>query len=290
MGFLKKITSNPLRSIAAVGTLGGSELALAAGKKLGLSLGGKEGEYITPEQQQAGLYRSFANDYDNQMGLAEKGVQESALTKGIFGTGGLQSQLGDEGRQLADSGFQLQKGDREAYGQASGDISRLFGQQEQQATQNLARRGLASASSGAAGATFSGLQGNKNEMLADAQMQIAQKRMQDTQKRLMDNRQLQSKLAGQGADMAQSRYQDKGNALRQSVNVEQGMNDDKRQAAADQAASRKPGLFESIGQGLQTGVTSLASAAPGAAVGGMFGGGAGASGVAAAPKRNRFGG
>jgi hypothetical protein len=265
------------RIALGVGTMGGSEVARAAGKKLGLGMEDEQGAFATPEQQQQANYREFANRFDTEMNAADKGVQESALTRGVYGEGGLQSQLGDEGRQLADSGFQLQKGDREAYGQASGDISRLFGQQEQQATQNLARRGLASASSGAAGATFSGLQGNKNEMLASAQMDIAQKRMEDTQKRLVQNRQMQQQLATQGAALSQSRFQDKGDGLLNSVKVESQGNADKRQSLADQQAAVKPGLFSTIGQGLQGGLGTLASQAPGMLVtggmptGGLFG-------------------
>lgn len=249
-----------------------------AGKKaagaLGINLEGEEGAYVTPEQRQAGLYRAFANDYDNQMKLADKGVQESALTKDLYGEGGLQSQLASEGKDLASRGFSLQQPDHEAYGQVSGDVSRLFGQQEQAASQSLARRGLASAGSGAAGATFSGLAGNKNEMLAAAQTQIAQKRMADTQQRLQQNRQMQQSLGVQGAGMARNRYSDKGNALMDSVNVENMQNTQNRQARADQEAAYKPGLFETIGSGLQSGIGGLASAAPGMLAGGMMGGGA----------------
>jgi hypothetical protein len=294
MGFGKilKTLSSPA-AIVANPTIG---LNALAGKKaagaLGLSLEDEQGAYVSPEQVQQGLYRSFANDYDNQMKLADKGVMESELTRGVYGSGGLQSQLGDEGRKLADSGFQLTQGDREAYGQTSGDISRLFGQQEQAASQSLARRGLASASSGAAGATFSGLAGNKNEMLAKAQTDIAQKRMVDTQNRLMQNRQLQNSLATQGAALAQNRYDTKGQSLLNSVNVEKIGTDQKRQALADQEAAVRPGLFSTIGQGLQAGVGTLATQAPGMlATGGMptgmFGGGAKQSSPLAA--KNRLG-
>lgn len=281
MGKAVKAISSPLGIVAnpmiGLNALAGKKAASA----LGLSLDGEQGAYATPEQMQADLYRKFANDYDNQMGLAEKGVQESALTKDLFGQGGLQSQLATEGKDLASRGFSLQQPDHEAYGQVSGDVARLFGQQEADTTQALARRGLASAGSGAAGAAFSGLSGNKNEMLAQAQMQIAQKRMQDTQNRLMQNRQLQQSLGVHGNDMARKRYSDKGDSLLNATNVETASNNAKRQAAQDQADAYKPGLFESIGQGLQSGVTNLASAAPGMLVGGAMNGGGAAGGRSA---------
>ena len=275
------------RAALAVGTMGGSEVVRAAGKKLGIGLEDEQGAYVTPEAQQAALYRAFANDYDNQMKLADKGVQESDLTKGLFGQGGLQSQLSNESRDLASRGFQLQQEDREAYGQVSGDVTRMFGQQEQAATQALARRGLASASSGAAGATFSGLQGNKNEMVAKAQMQIAQNRMQDTQKRLMENRRMQGALGEMGAGLAQQRYDTKGRSLMNAMDAEGQQNAAKQQALANQQAAVKPGLFSTIGQGLQAGIGNLATQAPGMLVTGgipMGGGGGGMTPGAQQPR------
>lgn len=283
MGLLKKITSNPLRAAAAVGTFGSSELALAGAKKLGLTLDGEQGEYVTPEQHQQRLYRAFANDYDNQMNLADKGVQESAMTKNLYGQGGLNERLNSEEQKLASQGFQLTQDDREAYGQTAGDVSRLFGQQEQAATQNLARRGLASASSGASGAMFSGLAGNKNEMLAKAQTDIANKRMQNTLQRLQQTRNQMQTLGVQGADLARTRYQDKGQGLMNAVNVENLGNEQNRNALQDKNDAFKPGLLETIGNGLQTGIGNLASAAPGMAVGGLGGGAASSGGAGQAP-------
>lgn len=268
---VKAVTKNPLRSLAAVGTLGGSELALKAGEKLGLKLGGEEGAYVTPEEQQKGLYNAFASDYDNQMGLADKGVQQSGLTKDLYGDGGLQSQLAAEQRQLSGQGFALTPEDMTAYGQASGDIARQFGQQEQDVSKSLARRGLGGASSGAAGAAFSGLAGNKNEMLAKAQTDIAQKRYQDTQNRLQNVRSQMQSLGTQGAGLAQQRFADKGDNLARAAGLEMKGNEQQRQALADKEAAYKPGLLGTIGQGLQSGIGQVASRAPGAAVGGLFG-------------------
>lgn len=260
---------------AVLGGMAGKKVLDPIANKLGLSLNGEDGEYITPEQQQQALYRAFANDYDNQMKLADKGVQESAMTKGLYGAGGLNERLNSEEQRLASQGFQLTQDDREAYGQTAGDVSRLFGQQEQAATQNLARRGLASASSGASGAMFSGLAGNKNEMLAKAQTDIANKRMANTFQRLQQTRNQMQSLGVQGADLARTRHQDKGRGLLSSVDVENMGYEQNRQALQDRNDAYKPGLMETIGTGLQAGVGKLATEAPGmglgAATGGTFG-------------------
>jgi hypothetical protein len=113
-------------------------------------------------------------------------------------------------QNLLNNGFGLTTQDHDAYGQASGNIARMFGQQEQGAAQSLADRGLAAAPSGAAGAMFSGLQGNKNEMLANAQSQIAGQRIQNAQNMLNANRQYQSQLGQLGNSAVQNQF---GNAM-----------------------------------------------------------------------------
>lgn len=270
-GAIKSIGTAVLGGPAA---LIGSKLA----PKLGLGLDDEQGAYATPEQKQQKQYQDYMANYDKNMGEATKGVQEGAMTKGLFGEGGLQSQLGTEGSDLASRGYSLTQGDREAYGQTAGDVSRMFGQQDQAATAQLARRGLGAGASGAAGAQFSGIQGNKNEMLAQAQTSIAQKRMADTNQRLQQNRVMQSQLAGQGVGMAKSNFADKGSALGAAAGVEGNINNQARQTLADQQAAVKPGLFSTIGQGLQRGVGQMAQAAPGMLVGGMGGGAASAGG------------
>lgn len=248
------------------------------GGALGLSTGDSQGAYYTPQQQATNNYSTFASDYDDQMRDIEGGIQNGALTSGVYGAGGLQSQLGTEGQQLANQGFNLTQGDQQAYGQASGDISRLFGQQDQAAAQSLSRRGLGSAASGASGAAYSGLAGNKNEMLAKAQTDIAQKRMQDTQSRLMQNRQLQSQLAAQGGALSGARLGQKGENLYNAATLQNQANQQSRQSMEDQKANVHPGLFSTIGQGLQSGIGQVASAAPGAAFGAATGSPAGLGG------------
>lgn len=256
----------------AVGAVASGGLSLLA-PKLGIGLDDEQGAYATPEQKRQQDYQKFLDDYGSNVGGAEKKVQYGQFTGGLFNPEtGLQSQVEKEGRDLASQGFQLAPEDREAYGQASGDVARMFGQQEQDLSKSLARRGLASAGSGAAGAGFSGLQGSKNEMLAKAQTNIANQRMQNTQQRLMQNRQLQQNLAQQGTDLRQGEYEGMRRSLAGSAGAEQGLNNENQQTMAAQQAAIKPGLFSTIGQGLQRGIGQLAQAGPGMAVGGVGGG------------------
>ncbi len=239
------------RVALGVATGGLSEAVPAAAKKLGLGLEDEQGDYT-----KTGDIQDFYRNYDRELGAAEKGVQNSALTRDVYGEGGLQGQLAKEQSQLANQGFQLTQDDRTAYGQAAGDIARQFGQQEQDISKSLARRGLASAGSGAALQQFAGAAGNKNEMLAGAQMQIAQKRYQDTQNRLNNVRNQMQSLAGQGSQLAQQRYAGKGAGLEAAAGAQ-------TQERQNQQAALKPGLFSTIGQGLQAGIGNLATQAPG---------------------------
>jgi hypothetical protein len=116
--------------------------------------------------------------------VAEQQVLNDPMLSGVYGAGGSrEGALNDEAR-LRDQGFKLTNEDHEAYGQASDSIARMFGGQEQSLASALANRGLAAGGSGAAGAQFTGLQGNKNEQLGRMQMDIANQRMQNTVQRL----------------------------------------------------------------------------------------------------------
>jgi hypothetical protein len=138
--------------------------------------------------------------------LATDAVQNNGILGQLFGQGGaLSGAIGKE-NQLQNQGYQLTPEDQTMYGQASGDVARLFGQQENSAANNLAMRGLASAPTGAAGATFSGLAGNKNEMLAKAQQQIMQQRYQNTQQQIQQQQQFISQLGGQAQNAIQGQY------------------------------------------------------------------------------------
>lgn len=95
-----------------------------------------------------------------------------------------------------DPSYGLTDQDYAAYGQASGQIANQYGSQENSLAQSLADRGLGAAGSGAAGAQFTTLQGNKNEALAQAQMQIAQNRIQTAQQNLQARSNLDQNMYG----------------------------------------------------------------------------------------------
>ncbi len=157
---------------------GTTEEAMAQAAKLGM-----------PPEQMREFGNAMATGATTGSRYATEQVQNNPILGQLFGKGGEMSKLGtsvDQARskeqELQNQGYRLNGDDMSAYGQASGNISRLFGQQENAAASNLASRGLSS--SGAAGAKFSGLAGNKNEMLAGAQKQIMDQRVQDTMKRI----------------------------------------------------------------------------------------------------------
>ena len=123
--------------------------------------------------------------------LASDQVANNPLYAGLFGKGGLgeqsQNQYGIASRDLdtdrqslmgRDESYGLTPQDLAAYGQASDSIGRQFGAQGNNLAQALADRGLSSGVNGVAAQSFSGLMGNQNEQLKNAQMQIAQNRIQ----------------------------------------------------------------------------------------------------------------
>lgn len=201
----------------------------------------------------------------------------------------------DQMNQLLGQGFKLTQDDREAYGQASGDIARMFGQQEQNLAQSLAARGLGQAPSGAAGKSFSGLLGNKYEQLAKVQTDIADKRMannlqriQQTQNQLNAARGYTSDLTGQAMGAIQDQYgrQQAGsqsffgnigaaadqrrmqsaadnaarmsryNAALDTYGMQEGLRD---QSLQSKKANKNPNLAEAFGAGLTSGVAKTGS-------------------------------
>jgi hypothetical protein len=293
-----------------------------------LGLSGEQGEYFNPQTANAGLEQLNAENaaltdkgYQQRLSDLQSGkldlagaqkdlkgaqledfntqgvsgsrvaaneVQNNPLYSSLFGGDGLQSQLAAQGKDLSSRGFSLQPQDREAYGQAAGDIARLYGQQEQAGTQALARRGLASGSSGAAGAMFSGLQGSKNEQLARAQTDIAQKRMADTQQRLLANQQMQTQLGQLGGSLQQNQYQRQlsgaQNRQQNVLNAAQIQNSANANANSanlasmqDKRGAKGKTLLEGFGQGLFSSSQQI-GAAPGTFVSGMAGAGGSAMG------------
>lgn len=211
----------------------------------------------------------LANDPLAGTKLATEQLQGNKLLAPLFGEGGTLSRVNDEEKQLASEGYQLKPEDMQAYGQASGNIARLFGQQENDLTNQLAQRGLAAAPSGAAGVGFSGLLGNKYEQLAKAQTDIADKRMQNNLARLGQTRQFLSGLsqqAGQELNNQYNRQQQGANLSRQAQEAQAGLqmnqNNAQNQSAATSAnfeQANKPKNFmdfatAGLGQGLQAGV------------------------------------
>lgn len=122
--------------------------------------------------------------------VATDQVKNNDLLKGVFGDGGMQDRMLAEEQDLAKRGWTLTPEDHEAYGQASNETARMFGQEENDLAKALASRGLASGASGTAGAAYSGLMGNKLERLAASQRKIADDRMQMNRQRLNDVRNL----------------------------------------------------------------------------------------------------
>lgn len=136
--------------------------------------------------------------------FATEQVQKNPILGSLFGEGG---QLqGAEGKlnDLQSQGFNLTQGDNTLYGQESGQIANQFGQQGNDVANNLAMRGLSS--SGAAGAAFSGIAGNQNEMLANAQQQIAQQRFKNTQDQIAQQQGFISSLGGQAETAINQQY------------------------------------------------------------------------------------
>jgi hypothetical protein len=193
--------------------------------------------------------------------FASRELMNNPILGALFGKSGQLSSTIDDVNRLQSQGFKLQPEDMEAYGQTSGDIARLFGQQEQGVAQDLASRGLAAAPSGAAGALYSGLAGNKNEQLARAQMDIAQRRMQDTLKRLDSARAYAAQLGGLGAGALQQQYErqlagarEKRGGLETTAELQNSMNAARagaeQSSVADKRAAKAPSLGEAFGAGL----------------------------------------
>lgn len=221
--------------------------------------------------------------------MASDQVRSNPLTSGIFGQGGVQdqaqSQYGKLGDYLdqdrnalmgRDQSYGLTNQDLAAYGQASGNIGRMFANQEQSLAQSLADRGLAAAPSGVAGQAFSGLMGNKLEQLAGLQQQISQNRINTAQQLAQARNQADLQRQSQTGSLIQGL----GNLGQQAVNDQfgrqlAGSENNYNQTAgaaglnlqnqglqqniansqfAQQQATRTPSLGESIGTGINQGI------------------------------------
>lgn len=212
--------------------------------------------------------------------VASQQVQNDPLTSGLLGKGGQLNQATDEATKLANTGYNLTPEDHTAYGQASGNIARQFGQSENSLAQSLAARGM-SGSNGAA-AQFSGLNGNKNEMLAQAQTNIANQRMQNNLARLTETRNYATSLGnlGQNAENSaanrnmagQQNEQGLANNLSAAQRGDYGAAEGAKQASMTSQQGAKTqnlgdayssGLFQGVQGAMKSGVTGAASAATG---------------------------
>lgn len=221
--------------------------------------------------------------------LASEQVRGDAVLGRLFGDSGLMSRVDAEEQRLGSQGYQLQQEDREAYGQAAGDIQRQYQQQEGELAKSLAARGLSAAPSGAAGAGFSGLMGNKYEQLAKAQTAIADKRMQNTMQRLQANRAMMSNLGGQydtsvgnqtNRNLAAigDRRNERMGSTQLSQAQQQAQQAQLNTAFDQQQATAAPGFGEVLGGVAGAGLGALAGGAGagigagiGSKVGGLFG-------------------
>lgn len=160
---------------------------------------------MSPQEQNGAMNNFLSNGATGSM-FASNQVQNDPIMGQLYGQGGALSRAVGKEQQLQNQGYQLTPEDQTMYGQVSGDVARLFGQQENAAANSLAMRGLSAAPSGAAGATFSGLAGNKNEMLAKAQQNIMQQRYQNTIQQIGQQQQFINSLGAQGQNAIQQQY------------------------------------------------------------------------------------
>jgi hypothetical protein len=218
---------------------------------------------------------SEATNADTGSNYATNQAMNNPMLGQLFGQGGALSNAIGKEQQLQNQGFQLTPQDKEAYGQASGNIARQFGEAENSASQDLASRGLASAPSGAAGALFSGIQGNKNEQLANAQMQIANQRMQNTMQRIGQQQQLMTNLGAQGANAINQQYgrqlQGQQNQYNQGMGNRNFMMDNLMKRIGAQQ-SQDSNVMQANGMELDNKPSNLLDMAAPAAVGALTGG------------------
>lgn len=190
---------------------------------------------------------------------ATEQVQNNGILGGLFGQNGQLNKAESKLDDLNNQGFELKPEDMTLYGQTSGNIARMFGQQGNQMSQDLASRGLAAAPSGSAGAMFSSLAGNQAEMLAQAQQQIMQQRFQNTQNQIQQQQNFVSQLGQQGANAINQQYgralagaQDQKSGLQQAAGLQNQANAGANQAnlgASQFAQANKPQNFWDMAQG-----------------------------------------
>lgn len=245
----------PVGAIAGA-ALGGLSGALANQKEGGTQANNYYSGYLDPRQAQRDVNAADTATINANVGDATQRVQSNPLYNGLFGQGGQLSQAESEATNLANRGFSLKPEDYEAYGQASGNVARMFGQNEQSLAQSLANRGLSG--SNVAAAQFSGLQGNKNEQLAGLQRQIANDRMNMNLQRLGQTRNFLSQLGQQAQG-----------AISQDVNSNLARGQQEYEMGMGQLGK----MQDQANQGLQQQQQTQHSSGLSNALGGIMGGG-----------------
>lgn len=212
----------------------------------------------------------FAVDPLSGSRFATEQVQQNPILGSLFGKGASMDRAAAEEQQLASRGYSLQPEDYEAYGQASGNVARLFGQQEQGLAQSLARRGLGASASGAALSGYAGLAGNKNEQLAQIQRQIADQRMNMNLQRLSQTRNYltnMGQLGAQSIDQQFNRQLQGAQFKRQGLSdlagkttAQRSMENEANLAAIqDKRNAEKASLMDAVGGGILSGVSTRVS-------------------------------
>lgn len=229
---------------------------------------------LTPAQQAENMNALATNPITGTKYATEQ-VQNNGILGSLFGQGGELNKQEGVLDNLQNQGFQLKPEDQTAYGQASGNIARMFGQQGNQAASNLASRGLSS--SGAAGQMFSGLAGSQNEMLAQAQQSIMQQRVQNTMQQIGQQQSFINSLGQQAGNDINQQYgrQSQGAGMEKSglesgASLQGSQNNAQNQyglqAAGFNAANAPKNFMDfgtaGLGQGLQSGASSMFSGQP----------------------------
>lgn len=263
------------RGLAAVGTGGTSEVVRGA-QNGGLFGFGKPGESAQNSFANSAAYHNATGEADrqaNNAGLqgaldkvrnpdsstayATDQVQSNPLFAGMFGQQGYAGKLMNEQDNLSNTGYSLTPQDHEAYGQASDNAARMFGQQGNQVASQLASHGLAAGGSGGAAVAYSGLAGNQNEQLAQAQRSIANDRMSMNLQRLnsvrgaITNTQQQAQNALNSQESQNQRGVDNyNNTQNMALGAEEGAQNQFNNQFTQQQVTKTPTFGEMLGSGI----------------------------------------
>lgn len=232
-----------------------------------------------------GVKAGLATDPLSGTKLATDQVQNNDILGQLFGKDSTLSRtVGDE-QNLASRGYSLQPEDYEAYGQASDQIARNFAQEGNSLSSMLADRGLDN--SNVAASQFSGLAGNKNERLAQAQRQIADDRMKTNMERLGQTRNFLTSLSNQANNSINDQFQRNMTGIGAQQGFAQNQRDADMKAWQIQSnnelqaqASKKSegGLMDAITGGITSGIGSGISSGIGGGINKGIGAGTNAIG------------